>query len=97
MRTIFSISFMTWGAKGFLLTSLNRYGTVGTGSGAGRGAGAVRVRYGYGTGTVWVRYTVSLPCPYRTLPVPYPYPSHLPYVPYPRKPYTSKRPIEHSS
>ena len=84
MKTIFSISFMTWGAKGFLLRSLNRYGTVGTGSGAGRGAGAVRVRHGYGTRTVWVRYTVSLPCPYRTLPVPYPYPSrtHLIYPMY---------------
>ena len=70
MKTIFSISFKTWGAKGFLLRSLNRYGTVGTGSGAGRGAGAVRVRHGYGTRTVWVRYTVSLPCPTRTLPVP---------------------------
>ena len=68
MRTIFSISYMTWGAKGFLLTSLNRYGTVGTGSGAGRGA--VRVRYGYCMGTVYSIFTVPVPYPTRTLPVP---------------------------
>ena len=44
---------MTYGAEGFLLRSLDGYGTVGTGLGAGTGAGTV---YRYGTGTVRVRY-----------------------------------------
>ena len=74
---------MTYGAEGFLLRSLDGYGTVGTGLGAGTGAGTVQVRYGYGTGTIhgygrygtWVRfsYHVPYPCiPYR------PYPYHVP-------------------
>ena len=52
MKTMFSIGFMTYGAEGFLLRSLDGYGTVGTGLGAGTGAGTVQVRYGYGTGTI---------------------------------------------
>ena len=46
MKTLFSIGFMTYGAEGFLLRSLDGYGTVGTGLGAGTGAGTVQVRYG---------------------------------------------------
>ena len=45
MKTMFSIGFMTYGAEGFLLRSLDGYGTVGTGLGAGTGAGTVQVRY----------------------------------------------------
>ena len=56
MKTMFSVGFMTYGAEGFLLRSLDGYGTVGTGLGAGTGAGTVQVRYRYGTGTVRVRY-----------------------------------------
>ena len=63
---------MTYGAEGFLLRSLDGYGTVGT----GLGAGTVQVRYGYGTGTIhgygrygtWVRF--SSPCTVPTVPVP---------------------------
>ena len=76
MKTLFSIGFMTYGAEGFLLKSLDGYGTVGTGLGAGTGAGTVQVRYGYGTGTIhgygrygtWVRF--SYPCTVPTVPVP---------------------------
>ena len=80
MKTLFSIGFMTYGAEGFLLRSLDGYGTVGTGLGAGTGAGTVQVRYRYGTGTIheygrygtWVRYmgTVFVPCTVPTVPVP---------------------------
>ena len=82
MKTLFSIGFMTYGAEGFLLRSLDGYGTVGT----GLGAGTVQVRYGYDTWVrpvwyTWVRYmgTVSYPCivptvpMYRTRTVPVPY------------------------
>ena len=73
---MFSVWFMTYGAEGFLLRSLDGYGTVGTGLGAGTGAGTVQVRYGYGTGTIhgygrygtWVRF--SYPCTVPTVPVP---------------------------
>ena len=63
MKTLFSIGFMTYGAEGFLLRSLDGYGTVGTGLGAGTGAGTVQVRYG-----TWVRFSYM----YR------PYPYHVP-------------------
>ena len=75
MKTLFSIGFMTYGAEGFLLRSLDGYGTVGTGLGAGTGAGTVQVRvrymgtvgtvHGYGT---WVQF--SYPCTVPTVPVP---------------------------
>ena len=43
MKTQFFFwGFMTYGAEGFLLRSLDGYGTVGTGLGAGTGAGTVR-------------------------------------------------------
>ena len=62
---MFSIGFMTYGAEGFLLRSLDGYGTVG----AGLGAGTVQVRYGYGTGTIHGT-TKPYPCTVPTVPVP---------------------------
>ena len=77
---MFSIGFMTYGAEGFLLRSLDGYGTVGAGLGAGTGAGTVQVRYGYGTGTIHgtvgtvhgygFRTHVPYPCTVPTVPVP---------------------------
>ena len=73
---------MTYGAEGFLLRSLDGYGTVGTGLGAGTGAGTVQVRYRYGTGTVRVRYmgTVGTVHGYGTW-VRFSYPCTVPTVP----------------
>ena len=53
MKTLFSIRFMTYGAEGFLLRTLDGYGTVGIRVWV---RVRVRVRYRYGTGTVRVRY-----------------------------------------
>ena len=98
MKTLFSIGLMTYGAEGFLLRSLDGYGTVGTGLGAGTGAGTVQVYgtgaiHGYGRYGTWVRF--SYPCIVPTVPM---YRSHTVPVPYlyrtrTRTPTRTNRPV----